>query len=304
MTINDSNDNKLPPQDDATSVPTQDASQALRPQTPPNQTPLEQTIEVLMDTPARPKRSHSLRYRNGDLGIRRDEVSHDHERIYVVETESFFSNALPPIPPKVSIDDVMVDVKRDGLLKQGEGVLSWTKFTDASSHENTFFAPLSDIFRSVVASVENRYKLESTQSFVMSPHKSPHTNTNREETFVPDLCFVRRVPGSVTKDGIDWFYVSCPGELKKKDRPNDQNDVSVSRMPHLRLLNSGKEFTESIVWDALRAFYRCLSPLCIWIDAGERHDVDLARISSCFNEVHLQLQACKCLQLLTIMIAY
>ena len=121
MTINDSNDNKLPPQDDATSVPTQGASQALRPQTPPNQTPLEQTFEVLMDTPARPKRSHSLRYRNGNLGIRRDEVSHDHERIYVVETESFFSNALPPIPPKVSIDDVM-----DGLLKQVGNVLSWT----------------------------------------------------------------------------------------------------------------------------------------------------------------------------------
>ena len=180
----------------------------------------------------------------------------------------------------------------------------WTKFRDPIQQEEDFFAPLSDIFKKIITSVENSYKLESTQSFVMSPHKSPHTNTNREETFIPDLCFVRRVPGSVTKDGIDRFYVSCPGELKKKDRPGDQNDVSVSRTRHLRLLNSGKEFTESVVWDALRAFYRCLSPLCIWIDAGERHDVDLARISSCFNGVHLRLQACKCLQLLTFMSAH
>ena len=185
------------------------------------------STQTTVDAPTRLEETRNLKFRNGRLRKYNLETSQNTERIYVVKTNSFFSNVLPPTPSEVRIEYIMNDLKKEGLLEQERGMWRWAKPENSKSQEYPFYDSLNDIFHKVVSAVQVRYKLENTQSFVSIPHKSPHSNANSEEKFSPDLCFVRRVPGSITEEGIDWFYVGCPGELKV-DRTDDWDYVSVS----------------------------------------------------------------------------
>lgn len=210
------------------------------------------STRTLTDAPIR-LRTHNLKFRNGGLGEQRTEISSIRERTHLVETSSFFFSALPPAPSEVCIEYIINDLKRDGPLEQGGEMWRWTKLTDWKPQKYAFLEILSDVFNKIVYSIEERYKLESTQSFVMSTRKSLHLDTNSEEDFISDLCLARLAPGSVTEDGIDG------GRL-------GQCNYSLSI-------------------DACRRFVYGLTL--------EKDTIYLAYISVCPNQMYLRLQFCE-----------
>lgn len=195
--------------------------------------PTEYVCPQAEDTPARPRTSHSNRFRNGNLGERREIVVQDIHHVDIIDVDFFFSNLLP-IPPETvlnCLDDVIKDLKTKDHLRETNKQTTWTAFS-TKKKEDAFFSPFTDIFEAVVSSAQKHSgdpNLKATHSYRMEPNKVP--TSDRGEQMRPDACFVRGSPGADADKKTSWFEIACVGEFKTGEKREDVKDVSCHITP-------------------------------------------------------------------------
>lgn len=192
------------------------------------QPPKEYVCPQAEDTPAKPRRTHSNLFRNGNLGERREIVVQDIHQVDIILDEFFFLNLLP-VPPKAASDSlnaVMEDLATKGHLKKTGEQFNWTAWPadDKKQNEDIHFKPFEDIFKAVKASVEKLSGLEATHSYRMEPNKIP--DSDRDEKMRPDACFLRGSPDKDKDKKTSWYDIACVGEFKTGEQRKDVKDVS------------------------------------------------------------------------------
>ncbi|KAL5479068.1 hypothetical protein ACEPAI_2356 [Sanghuangporus weigelae] len=138
-----------------------------------------------------------------------------------ITTSSFSSHLLPPLRDAINVNDVVMSLKREGLI-DSEGGQMWLKtgLRSATGRGGNTFAPLIEIFDKAVSAVSaTAPHLEQIIEMVLLPNR--HRRSDRRVR-LPSACFVLKSSRERTSArkknthlSLSWSDFALTMELKK-----------------------------------------------------------------------------------------
>jgi hypothetical protein len=195
------------------------------------QTPPRQQGPINQETPVYSKSVHgSLPYQSGKLNDAKLAVLNDLGQHVPEVTFQDFLDYLAPSQPTFNLEATMETLKADP-----EGIIPatgrWKAFDsdpkDKSRLEDVVFAPIPNIFDTVVRAIIANSDLTSTHVsvlFLQNPSIAP-TSSARQNATRPDGYMVLK---EGFKEGhVSWDNILLSCEYKRMDGENQLNDVSI-----------------------------------------------------------------------------
>ena len=156
----------------------------------------------------------------------------------MISLEKFLKHLIPP-RPNFDLEATIRSLK-SGSEPALTSSNQWAEFTVLPKHsrdpEDRVFNPMPEIFTKVVAGIiensgGNLTEENRTLDFLQNPSQAP-TSAERHNESRPDGYMVRRVrykpmSSDGKKEVIHWADIALSCEYKRKDGPDDLNDVRI-----------------------------------------------------------------------------
>lgn len=233
-----------------------------------------------VDTPIRPKISHTPHSQRAATALARDDVAFDLGPIPLVSWEDFVGHVLPPLPEVLGlVDGIVLELESKGELLDNR----WRQFpvnpSQVKPDENIVFAPFTQIWDNTIGCAEMMLASPSTVTprqtsavtkIVLKPTESNATEMRNDAQ--PDGMIVVKVTTAVTKikakpKKTHWCDAIASMECKKRCRHEDRRDV-IQLSHYLQILNliiiDSKECQETYLQLHTYHAQRPLPPLYVW----------------------------------------